>query len=119
GESLKDVIKEPCPCTDMVGERPAPPGELSMNSLRDIMNLAARPGVLSFAIGLPAAELFPRERLADAAARVIRTDPSSLQYSIPHEPLKRQIVEMMAWRGVRCTEEQIFLTSGAQQGMDL
>jgi len=92
---------------------------VDMNSLREIMGLASRPGVLSFAIGLPAAELFPREELAGAAARVLRTEASSLQYGLPYQPLKTQIVEMMAWRGVRCTEEQIFLTSGAQQGMDL
>ncbi|HEY3567831.1 MAG TPA: PLP-dependent aminotransferase family protein [Thermoanaerobaculia bacterium] len=90
-----------------------------MNNLREIMALATRPGVLSFAIGLPAAELFPREELAGVAARVLRTEPSALQYGLPLQPLKAQIVEMMAWRGVRCTEEQIFLTSGSQQGMDL
>lgn len=91
----------------------------TMSSLREIMELASRPGVLSFAIGLPATELFPREELAGAAARVLQTEASSLQYGLPYQPLKTQIVEMMAWRGVRCTEEQIFLTSGAQQGMDL
>jgi len=90
-----------------------------VTSLREIMDLASRPGVLSFAIGLPAAELFPNEALADQAAHVLRGDPSALQYGIPYKPLKSQIVELMALRGVRCTEEQIFLTSGAQQGMDL
>jgi len=90
-----------------------------VDSLREIMELASRPGVLSFAIGLPAAELFPREALAGQAARVIRADASSLQYGLPFQPLKRRIVELMALRGVRCAEEQIFLTSGAQQGMDL
>jgi 2-aminoadipate transaminase len=90
-----------------------------MTSLREIMDLASRPGVLSFAIGLPAADLFPHEALAEAAGRVLRSDPGSLQYGLPYRPLKTQIVELMAARGVRCTEEQIFLTSGAQQGMDL
>lgn len=90
-----------------------------MKNLRQVIELASRPGVLSFAIGLPAAELFPREALAGAAERVLRTDASSLQYGLPYGPLKTRIVEMMAWRGVRCAEEQIFLTSGAQQGMDL
>lgn len=90
-----------------------------MTTLREIMDLASRPGVLSLAIGLPAAELFPREALAEAATRVLGSDPSSLQYGPPYQPLKTQIVELMAMRGVRCTEEQVFLTSGAQQGMDL
>jgi 2-aminoadipate transaminase len=90
-----------------------------LTSLRDIMDLASRPGVLSFAIGLPAAELFPREALAEAAERVLRDDPSALQYGLPYQPLKSQIVELMALRGVRCTEEQVFLTTGSQQAMDL
>jgi 2-aminoadipate transaminase len=90
-----------------------------VNNLREVMELASRPGVLSLAIGLPAAELFPREALADQAARVLREDASSLQYGLPYQPLKSGIVELMRLRGVRCTEEQIFLTSGAQQAMDL
>lgn len=90
-----------------------------MTSLREIMDLVSRPGILSFAIGLPATDLFPREALAEASGRVLRGDPSCLQYSVPYRPLKTQIAELMALRGVRCSEEQIFLTSGAQQGLDL
>ncbi|MFL6196245.1 MAG: PLP-dependent aminotransferase family protein [Thermoanaerobaculia bacterium] len=90
-----------------------------MKSLRDVMDLASRPGVLSFAIGLPATELFPREAFAEQAAAVLRADASALQYGLPYRPLKSQIVELMRSRGVRCTEDQIFLTSGSQQAMDL
>jgi len=90
-----------------------------MNNLREIIELVSRPGVLSFAIGLPAAELFPRKALAEQASRVLNSEASSLQYGVPYRPLKTQIVQLMALRGVRCTEDQIFLTSGAQQGMDL
>jgi 2-aminoadipate transaminase len=97
-----------------------PPGRSpAMTSLREIMDLATRPGVLSLAIGLPAAELFPREALADEARSVLMADPSSLQYGLPYRPLKSEIVRLMEQRGVHCREEQIFLTSGAQQGMDL
>lgn len=87
--------------------------------LREILELASRPGVLSFAVGLPATDLFPREALAAAASRVLLTDPATLQYSLPLRDLKEQIVGLMALRGVRCRAEQIFLTSGAQQAMDL
>jgi len=90
-----------------------------MTSLRDIMDLASRPGVLSFAIGLPATELFPSAALGEQAARVLREDAAALQYGLPYAPLKAQVVQLMALRGVRCSAEQIFLTSGAQQGMDL
>jgi 2-aminoadipate transaminase len=95
-------------------------GVLGMGSsgLREVMELGSRPGVLSFAVGLPATDLFPHEALAEAAARALAS-PAALQYSLPLAELKEQIVGLMALRGVRCRAEQIFLTSGAQQAMDL
>jgi 2-aminoadipate transaminase len=87
--------------------------------LRQILARAARPGVISFAIGLPAEDLLPVRDLAAAQARVLPHSPAALQYGVPYEPLKRQIVELMAMRGVTCEAEQVFLTTGAQQGMDL
>lgn len=87
--------------------------------MREILAMASRPGVLSFAVGLPAPELFPREALGEAMSRVLRDEPSSLQYALPLRRLKEQVVELMALRGVTCRPEQIFLTSGAQQAMDL
>ncbi|MFL6290360.1 MAG: PLP-dependent aminotransferase family protein [Thermoanaerobaculia bacterium] len=83
------------------------------------MELATRPGVLSLAVGLPAADLFPRAALAEAAAHLLATDPGSLQYSPPLQPLQAQIVELMAMRGVRIRPEQVFVTTGSQQAMDL
>lgn len=92
---------------------------LGRSGLREVMDLASRPGVLSFAVGLPAAEMFPREALAEATAQAVLTDPAALQYALPPLQLKKQIVEIMAWRGVRCRPEQVFLTAGAQQALDL
>lgn len=83
------------------------------------MELATRPGVLSLAVGLPAADLFPMAALGEAAAHLLAADPGSLQYSPPLQPLKEQVVELMAMRGVRVRPEQIFLTTGSQQAMDL
>lgn len=96
-------------------------GALAMGSsgLREVMELASRPGVLSFAVGLPATELLPREALAESASRVLLTEPAALQYALPLRRLQEEIVEIMSWRGVRCRPEQVFLTSGAQQAMDL
>lgn len=92
---------------------------MTQSGLRETMGLVSRQGLLSLAIGLPATELFPWKELAEETAHLLAADPSSLQYGLPYEPLKTQIVELMALRGVRCTEKQIFLTSGSQQGMDL
>ncbi len=92
---------------------------MGSSRLREIMALASRPGVLSFAIGLPAEELFPRAALAEAMAGVLAAGPRALQYALPLQGLKEQIVGLMALRGVRCRPEQVFITSGAQQAMDL
>jgi len=92
---------------------------MGSSGLREVLELASRPSVLSFAVGLPAADLFPREALAEAAANVLRTDLAALQYTLPLRRLKEEIVGIMALRGVSCRPEQIFLTSGAQQAMDL
>jgi len=87
--------------------------------LRAVLTRAARPGVISFAIGFPAEDLFPVRELAAAQARVLPSTPAALQYGVPYPPLRRQIVELMALRGVTCEIDQVFLTSGSQQGMDL
>lgn len=92
---------------------------MAQSGLREVMSLISRPGILSLAVGLPAPELFPMDALAQATNRLLTTDPGSLQYGIPYSPLKSQIVSLMAMRGVRCTEDQVFLTSGSQQAMDL
>lgn len=89
------------------------------SALREILPLLSRPGLLSFAVGLPAADLLPAADYMLATGRVLEADPSPLQYGVPYAPLKRQIVSLMAARGVECREEQVFLTTGAQQGMSL
>jgi 2-aminoadipate transaminase len=89
------------------------------SQLQEMLFAAAKPGVISFAMGLPAPELFPVEGLTSAARHVLANDSSALQYGPPFQPLKSQIVEIMAKRKVACSEEQVFITTGAQQGMNL
>jgi 2-aminoadipate transaminase len=93
--------------------------QMKRSMLREMLAVVARPGILSFAGGLPAPELFPTNEYAQVTAHVLATDPAALQYGPPYVPLKRHIVHLMAERGVSCHEEQVFLTSGAQQGLDI
>lgn len=88
------------------------------SALQDMLSLCARPGILSLALGLPAPELFPAQAYAKACADTL-ADPRSLQYGPPSERLKVQIVGLMEQRGVKCGPEQVFLTAGAQQAMNL
>jgi 2-aminoadipate transaminase len=89
------------------------------SALQGMLTAASQPGILSFALGLPAPELFPVAEYGEALARVLATDPRALQYGPPCETLKEHIVELMKQRGVSCKKEQVYLTAGAQQGMNL
>ncbi len=93
--------------------------DIQLSGLREVMGLVTRPGILSLAVGLPATDLFPMAALAEAAAHLLATDPGCMQYSPPLKQLKAQVAELMAVRGVRVRPEQIFLTTGSQQAMDL
>ena len=93
--------------------------QMAQSTLREILALLARPGLLSFALGMPAAELFPVRGYARAAGHVLDTDPDALQYGMPLRRLRAHVVELMARRGVACTEDEVFITSGAQQAMSL
>lgn len=92
---------------------------LKQSALQQMLVATARPGITSFALGMPAVELFPTEALASATERVLSVNAGALQYSPPLQSLKQHVRELMKWRGVDCREEQIFLTAGAQQGMSL
>ena len=87
--------------------------------LREMLAVVSQPGILSFAGGLPAPELFPTADYAQAVQEVLASDPLALQYGPPYAPLKRQIVDLMAQRGVHCQEDQVFLTTGAQQALNV
>jgi 2-aminoadipate transaminase len=87
--------------------------------LREMLAVVSRPGILSFAGGLPAPELFPVAEYGAAVQHVLATDPRALQYGPPFEPLREHIVELMAMRGVVCRPEQVFITTGAQQALNV
>lgn len=89
------------------------------SAIQQLLAIATQPGILSFALGLPAAELFPSDAYGRATAHLLGTQSHALQYGMPCEELKHAIVQVMAQRGVVCSAEQIFLTTGAQQGMSL
>jgi len=89
------------------------------SALQTMLSVGTRPGTISFALGLPAPEFFPSEAYGRAAAAVLAEDPRALQYSPPCAPLQAHVAALMAQRGVACAPEQVFLTTGAQQGISL
>ena len=91
---------------------PSTPGQ-------DLMAVGRQPDILSFALGMPSTELFPAETLGILAHKLMTDDAAVLQYGVPEQTLKSQIVDLMQSRGVDCSPADIFLTSGAQQAISL
>jgi len=92
------------------------------SAIREILKVAERPDVLSFAGGLPAPEAFPVEALARAHADVLSGDAAgALQYGATEGfgPLRAWVAERMTRRGLPAAAEQVLITAGSQQGIDL
>jgi 2-aminoadipate transaminase len=95
---------------------------LAPSAVREILKVADRRDVISFAGGLPAPELFPLEAIAEAFARTFAdVGPRALQYGVTegYLPLREWIAARLARRGVETSPENLLVTSGAQQGIDL
>jgi len=92
------------------------------SAMRDLMAVIARPEVISLAGGLPDTSSFPPETLAAVTSRLASEDSArALQYG-PTEGLpetKRCIAEVMAAEGMRADPEDIIVTAGGQQVIDL
>jgi DNA-binding transcriptional MocR family regulator len=94
------------------------------SEIRELLKLLDQPDILSFAGGIPDPGLFPAERIqADYAA--VLADPvlaaQALQYSVSegYLPLRQWIAERMTRDGMPCEAQNIMLTAGSQQALDL
>jgi len=93
------------------------------STVREILKVTEQPDFISFAGGLPAPELFPVAEVAAAAARVLAEGgPSALQYG-PTEgyaPLRELLAaQMSAMRAISCHPDDLLITTGSQQALDL
>ena len=90
--------------------------------VREILKITSQPDVISFAGGMPAPELFPLKEIEQACVKVLRKHGSSaLQYSISegYVPLREFIVQKMARYNIMATVDNVLITTGSQQGLDL
>ena len=74
---------------------------IKRSALEDALSISHRPGLITFALGLPAPEIFPTDAYSEAARELLSQDPLALQYGPPSRQLKSQIVKMMADSGFR------------------
>ncbi len=93
------------------------------SDIREILKVTQNPDMISFAGGLPAPELFPNLAIAQIAEEILRTRARvALQYSPTEgfQPLREQIADRMntLW-STHLGAEEILVTTGSQQGLDL
>ncbi|MDP4144058.1 MAG: PLP-dependent aminotransferase family protein [Bacillota bacterium] len=89
---------------------------------REILKVTERPEIISFAGGLPAPELFPVETLKEACEIVLKEmGQSALQYATTEgfNPLRNIIIDRMKALDIEASLENILVTAGSQQGLDL
>ena len=95
---------------------------LNPSTIREILKVTERPGIISLAGGLPSADTFPVQAMAEASARVLRDQPrEALQYAASegYAPLREWVAAEMREHGVAAEPSQVLITTGSQQGLDL
>jgi DNA-binding transcriptional MocR family regulator len=95
---------------------------MKASEIRELLKLLDRPDIISFAGGIPDPELFPNDAFREAYAEIFG-GPSvgaALQYSISegYRPLREWLAGQMAALGIPASVDNIFITSGSQQGLD-
>ncbi len=88
---------------------------------RDLMATLSRPGIISLAGGFPDTKAFGEEAFREISHNIAADAAQALQYgpTAGLEAIKDVIVEVMATEGTPARQENVFVTTGAQQGLDL
>lgn len=95
---------------------------LKGSEIRELLKIATQPGIISFAGGMPAPELFPVDQMIEASTAVLKENGrAALQYSSTEgfPRLREQIAERMAAKNnIHTDKDHILVTSGSQMGLD-
>lgn len=95
---------------------------VSGSAVREILKLTQQPDMISFGGGLPSADSFPMEDLKSILHELTdNLTPGLLQYGETegYMPLREEVVKLMATKGVHVPVDDVLITSGSQQGLDL
>lgn len=96
--------------------------QMKRSTVREILKLTARAEVISFAGGLPAPELFPVERIQQATDTILaERGQEVLQYSTTEgmPELRDLIAKRLSSGKFQISRDNIIITSGSQQGVDM
>lgn len=95
---------------------------MKSSTIRELLKLTQQPDVISFAGGMPAPEVFPIEEFRAACNRVLQErGAEALQYGATegYLPLREMIARHNAAYGMHVSADNILITSGSQQALDL
>ena len=93
--------------------------KMNPSVIREILKVTEKPGIISFAGGLPSPKTFPIPEFAAACEKVLREDgQAALQYAASegYGPLREAVAEMLPWN---VDPAQVLITTGSQQALDL
>lgn len=95
---------------------------LEASIIREVLKISGAPGIINFAGGLPAPELFPEKELSECMQKVMnRYSNQALQYTITQgvPELRKLLARRASLRGTPTEADNLIITSGAQQALDL
>ena len=95
---------------------------MTSSAIRELLKLTENPEIISFGGGMPAPDVFPIDKMQEACQKVLRDyGPQALQYSATegYLPLREQIARHTFRYGIPVNPENVLITSGSQQALDL
>jgi len=95
---------------------------MGSSAIRELLKLTEQPDIISFGGGMPAPEVFPIEEFSQACQRVLQdAGAQALQYGATegYRPLRELIVRHTARYGIQVSPDNVMVTSGSQQALDL
>src|SRR6056297_2016748 len=93
---------------------------LRPSPIREILSVIKQPGMISFAGGMPAPEIFPIDKFYEGAHLLKDDGQNLLQYGTTegYPPLKEFLAKWTAPRmGREISQEEMLITTGSQQGL--
>jgi 2-aminoadipate transaminase len=102
--------------------------KMNPSVIREILKVTEKPGIISFAGGLPSSKTFPVTEFEAACAKVLKDDPAgALQYAASegYGPLRELVAQQLSAQSAAAgvpwaiDPAQILITTGSQQGLDL
>ncbi len=97
--------------------------EMRASEIRELLELTTHPDIISFAGGLPSPHSFPVKKIEELSLRVLKREgTTALQYGATEgvREFRRTIAKRMKTKfKMKCNEENILITTGSQQALDL